>query len=329
MGRPRSEVFGDDEVDGREPMSGDDGGAFSGVADACDADETGTGGHRVEEHRVEEHRTDPGPPEGCPPEGCPPEESPPDLTTSRETPDAAAGGGGWWAAADAAVTDAAQAAHEALLALGRARRLVRTAEGADAADEHTWRTRPAAGLDTAPDTLTALAAAAAADRAALGALLARTAGGGLADRPRLTLTDALTGALTALTDLPACRRTARCRRAACRRAPAGTCPHDLGARPGLGAPGPAPGYRPTAALARFLRARDRRCRFPGCRRPVPRGGTPRGGELDHRVRYPDGPTAAADLAGFCTGHHRGKHQAPAGPTPSPATPCSPSPPPPA
>jgi hypothetical protein len=37
---------------------------------------------------------------------------------------------------------------------------------------------------------------------------------------------------------------------------------------------------------------------------------PRGGELDHDRRYPDGPTSAANLVGYCTGHHRGKHQAP-------------------
>ena len=59
-----------------------------------------------------------------------------------------------------------------------------------------------------------------------------------------------------------------------------------------------------SALDRFLRVRDRRCRFPGCRRPVAAG------ELDHRVRYPDGPTSAGNMAGFCVGHHRGKHQAP-------------------
>jgi hypothetical protein len=80
--------------------------------------------------------------------------------------------------------------------------------------------------------------------------------------------------------------------------------HDLGARPGLGAPGPTEGYRPGAALDRFVRARDRRCRFPGCRRRVARG------EIDHRVRWPDGPTVVGNLAGLCTGDHRGKHQAP-------------------
>ncbi len=54
-----------------------------------------------------------------------------------------------------------------------------------------------------------------------------------------------------------------------------------------------------------MRARDRRCRFPGCRRPVPRGG-----ELDHDRPYPHGDTSAGNLTGYCTGHHRGKHQAP-------------------
>jgi hypothetical protein len=34
------------------------------------------------------------------------------------------------------------------------------------------------------------------------------------------------------------------------------------------------------------------------------------GELDHDTRYPDGPTSAANLAGYCTSDHRGKHQAP-------------------
>ena len=37
---------------------------------------------------------------------------------------------------------------------------------------------------------------------------------------------------------------------------------------------------------------------------------PRGGELDHNTPCPDGPTAAENLTGFCTGHHGGKHQAP-------------------
>ncbi|HST96584.1 MAG TPA: hypothetical protein VLJ85_03000 [Geodermatophilus sp.] len=38
---------------------------------------------------------------------------------------------------------------------------------------------------------------------------------------------------------------------------------------------------------------------------------PRNGELDHHRAYAEGgQTAAANLAGYCTGDHRGKHQAP-------------------
>jgi hypothetical protein len=80
------------------------------------------------------------------------------------------------------------------------------------------------------------------------------------------------------------------------------CDHDLTGRPGLGPPPPSGGYRPGAELERFLRARDRRCRQPGCRNRV--------AELDHNVPWPDGLTAAHQMTGFCTGHHRGKHQAP-------------------
>jgi hypothetical protein len=207
------------------------------------------------------------------------------------------------AAADRAVDDASQAAYRAQLALAHARRLVRTAEAAAAADEAAWRASSAGRVDASSDTLEALAVAAEADRRMLADLLARSAGGGLADRPRIALVDALTGALVSLTGLPEIRRTACCGADQCRRDPV-RCTHDLTGRPGLGAPGPTDGYRPSVALDRFHRARDRRCRFPGCRRPVATG------ELDHRIRYPDGPTAVGNLAGFCVGDHRGKHQAP-------------------
>ena len=112
------------------------------------------------------------------------------------------------------------------------------------------------------------------------------AGGGLLDRPRIAIVDELTGALLALTDSTELRRHATF----------GAC---------LGPPPPSDGYRPGAALDRYVRARDRRCRQPGCRRRVPLGG-----ELDHDRPWPDGPTSAGNLAGYCTGHHRGKHQAP-------------------
>ena len=45
--------------------------------------------------------------------------------------------------------------------------------------------------------------------------------------------------------------------------------------------------------------------FPGCRRRVPTAAN-----SITTGRIPDGPTSAANLAGYCTTHHRGKHQAP-------------------
>jgi len=202
------------------------------------------------------------------------------------------------------VQDAGAAVHAAGLALGHADRMVRTAQRADAATEAAWAAGPAGRVTAAEDTLGALAAATEAHRDQLADLLAATAGGGPADRPRIAVVDAVTGALLALTDLPGLRRTGHCARPACRRHPQ-DCRHDLTARPGLGPPGPTGGYRPAAALDRWVRARDRRCRFPGCRRRIPAGG-----DLDHVRPWPDGPTTAANLAGFCTTDHRGKHQAP-------------------
>jgi hypothetical protein len=202
------------------------------------------------------------------------------------------------------VADAGTALRDAEMALGRARRTVAAAQRADAADEGAWQSSPAGRITAAADALAQLAAAPDAQRAQLAALLAATGGGGLADRPRIALTDCLSGALLALTDLPQLRRTANCGRPACRRRPE-HCDHDLTDRAGLGPPGPTDGYRPSAELDRWVRARDRRCRFPGCRRRVPKAG-----ELDHDRPYPDGPTSAGNLNGFCTRHHRGKHQAP-------------------
>src|SRR3954463_14516777 len=170
-------------------------------------------------------------------------------------------------------------------ALSLAGGLVRQAVWADAEDEQAWRTSSGGRVDAAEDAMTALRAGTVTDRAALHDLRGRTAGGGLAERPRIALVDALSGALVSLTDLAGLGAAARDGR-------------------GLGAPPPTDGYRPGAELDRFIRARDRRCRFPGCRQPVSRG------ELDHRVRWPDGPTDVTNLAGFCTGDHRGKHQAP-------------------
>ncbi|RBY82029.1 HNH endonuclease [Geodermatophilus sp. TF02-6] len=213
--------------------------------------------------------------------------------------------GGWWAAADRAVDDAGAAVHAARMALGHARRSVRTAQQAEAGDEAAWRASPAGQVDAATDALGALAAAADTQREDLADLLTATAGGGLADRPRIVLADAVTGAMLALTELPGLRRVAHCGARPCRRHPE-TCTHDLTGRPGLHAAQATDGYRPGAALDRHGRARDRRCRFPGCRRRVPKAG-----ELDHNRPYAaGGETRAANLAGYCTGDHRGKHQAP-------------------
>jgi hypothetical protein len=234
------------------------------------------------ERRVLAGEFDDEPPPDAPDEDPPP--VPPPFATYTLTGSAVPDGS--WARADRAVDDAGTALLTAQRALGRARRLVATAQRADATDETTWQTSPAGRVTTAPDALTALAAATDAARATLTGLLQATAGGGLADRPRLVLTDTLTGALLALTDLPALRRADQ-------------------AATGIGPPAATDGYRPSTALDRHVRARDRRCRFPGCRRPVPRGG-----ELDHATPWPAGPTAAANLTGYCTGHHRGKHQAP-------------------
>ncbi|MFN8127041.1 MAG: DUF222 domain-containing protein [Candidatus Nanopelagicales bacterium] len=57
-------------------------------------------------------------------------------------------------------------------------------------------------------------------------------------------------------------------------------------------------YRPSAAVARLVRARDPHCRMPGCRRTVT--------DLDHIVPFPRGKTVPENLAGLCRRHHRMK-----------------------
>ncbi|MFZ5852054.1 MAG: DUF222 domain-containing protein, partial [Actinomycetota bacterium] len=57
-------------------------------------------------------------------------------------------------------------------------------------------------------------------------------------------------------------------------------------------------YRPSPALAAFIRARDRSCVFPHCNRIAA------GCDLDHRVPFPHGPTTRANLAPLCRRHHR-------------------------
>jgi hypothetical protein len=208
----------------------------------------------------------------------------------------------WWPAVDAALDDTARALREVDRALSRAGRSMRIALVEDAADEAAWQAG-AGRFTEADDVLAVLRSCTDAQRAELADLLSATGGGGLVERPRIALTDALSGALIALTDLPEMRGAGTCGARACRRDP-GRCSHDLTGRPGFGPPGPTDGYRPSTALDRWVRARDRRCRFPGCRRRVPRGG-----ELDHDRPYPLGPTSVSNLTGYCTGHHRGKHQA--------------------
>jgi len=238
------------------------------------------------------------------PGGLPDPEPPPSRPKPPTEPSPARG---WWADADRAVEDAGAAVHAARMALGHAQRTVRTAQQAATTGETAWWVSPEGRVDTAPDTLAALAAAADDQREVLAGLLEATAGGGLAEQPRIVLADAVTGAMLTLTDLPGLRRAAHCGRRACRRRPE-TCSHDLTGRPGLRAPGPTDGYGRSAALDRHGKARDRRCRFPGCRRWVPAA---HAGEFDHHRPYADGgETSAANLAGYCTGDHRGKHQAP-------------------
>ena len=221
----------------------------------------------------------------------------PDLSS------AATGLGGGWAAADRTLDRAGALTVECHRALADAERSVSAAERSAQDDEEEWSQSRSGRLSRTRDSLAALGACAAAQRAAIGALLMRTGGGGLADRPRIALADALSGTLLALTDATELRRHAHCGRAACRRRVT-SCTHDLTGRPALGPPPETPGYRPSAALDRFVRTRDRRCRFPGCRMPV------RTGELDHHDAHPRGRTAAGNLTGYCTHHHRGKHQAP-------------------
>ncbi len=57
------------------------------------------------------------------------------------------------------------------------------------------------------------------------------------------------------------------------------------------------GYRPSAALERFIRCRDLTCRFPNCDRPAEFC------DVDHTVPYPLGPTHPSNLKCLCRKHH--------------------------
>jgi hypothetical protein len=146
-----------------------------------------------------------------------------------------------------------------------------------------------AELAAAEDVRASMTAAddAAATRAALTRLLdtRRLIDTALAERPRIAVTDQLTGALLALTDSTELRAATASGR-------------------GLGPPPGTDAYRPTDPLYRFVRLRDRRCRFPGCRVRA------RCCDLDHQVPHPRGSTAHDNLACLCEHHHRLSHQAP-------------------
>ncbi|GGB28357.1 hypothetical protein GCM10011492_18220 [Flexivirga endophytica] len=61
-------------------------------------------------------------------------------------------------------------------------------------------------------------------------------------------------------------------------------------------------YRPGARLRHLVVTRDQQCRFPTCTRPA------RLDDVDHVIRWPDGPTAAWNLQCLCRHHHRAKHE---------------------
>jgi hypothetical protein len=56
-------------------------------------------------------------------------------------------------------------------------------------------------------------------------------------------------------------------------------------------------YRPSAAVARLVRAREAHCRMPGCRRPATAC------DLDHAIPYPRGATTPENLGPLCRRHH--------------------------
>ena len=61
---------------------------------------------------------------------------------------------------------------------------------------------------------------------------------------------------------------------------------------------PEPGYRPSKALADYVRCRDMTCRFPGCDQPAYRC------DIDHTIPHSTGgPTHASNLKCLCRHHH--------------------------
>jgi hypothetical protein len=58
-----------------------------------------------------------------------------------------------------------------------------------------------------------------------------------------------------------------------------------------------PQYRPSTAMAAFIRCRDLHCRFPACTRPAQIA------DIDHTVPYPLGPTHPSNCKLLCRIHH--------------------------
>ncbi|MFL6097415.1 MAG: DUF222 domain-containing protein [Blastococcus sp.] len=128
------------------------------------------------------------------------------------------------------------------------------------------------------------------------------AGTALAELPHIAIVDQISGQLLALTNASQIRHAATCGHPRCRTGKR-VCNHPP-AGPALGPPPPSSAYSPSDPLARFVRARDRRCRFPGCRAAAIRC------DLDHNLPWPHGSTSADNLCCLCRHHHRLSHQAP-------------------
>ncbi len=65
-------------------------------------------------------------------------------------------------------------------------------------------------------------------------------------------------------------------------------------------------YRPTAALARYIRSRDLTCRFPGCTVPAERCDIDHTEPFNHADPASGGLTVAENLGCYCREHHRRK-----------------------
>jgi hypothetical protein len=58
-----------------------------------------------------------------------------------------------------------------------------------------------------------------------------------------------------------------------------------------------PQYRPSTALAQFVRIRDLTCRYPGCDRPAEFA------DIDHTIAWPNGHTHPSNTKCYCRKHH--------------------------